>query len=272
MNLNKVWVQIPTDKVKRSMAYMDTDSSRQGLLTELIRIGLTEETPAIRLSILRQVALIINKFLRPEDIHLATDILLLKSSEFVKVESSSEIAIPMTFWIAKALILRLVNTTEVLDHLLSLLSKPACSLLSARGFSLLLAPDEILSKENGAIIRLLATQRVFSVCAPHIVQDFRSAESSLKPNYLIALSGILKYTPTDVLLPEIETLLPLLLQTLDLQDADVQAATIENLTVVSQKNPKAVEGHASSLISRLLKAAVETKRNVPVCILYIARS
>ncbi len=71
-------------------------------------------------------------------------------------------------------------------------------------------------------------------------------------------------------MPEIETLLPLLLQSLDLQDPDVQAATMENLMTVSQENPKAVEGHISSLTSRLLKAAAETKGNVSVCTRNIA--
>ncbi len=66
-------------------------------------------------------------------------------------------------------------------------------------------------------------------------------------------------------MPEIETLFPLLLQSLDLQDPDVRAATIENLMIVSQENPEAVEGHISSLVSRLLKATAETKVNAPVC-------
>ena len=184
----------------------------------------------------------------------------------LEAEKYSESAIRVLFWIAKGLLLRLANTTEVLDHLLSLLSHPTCGLPSARGFNLLLAPDEILSKENGATIRLLARQRVFINSIPRIVKDFRQAEALLKPNYLIALSGILKNTPTEVIMPDIETLLPLLLQSLDLQDSAVQAATIENLIVVSQESPGAVEGHVSSLVSRLLKAAAETKGNVPVCV------
>ena len=242
----------------------DSETARRNLLAELIRLALAENVPAIRLSILRQLSLLINKFLRPEDIHLGSDILLKSSTDLLETKRFPENAVRVIFWIAKALILRLANTTEVLDRLLSLLSNPTYGLHSAQGFSLTLAPDEILSKVNGATIRLLAPQKVFNICAPRIIKDFRQAETSLKSNYLIALSGILQCTPTEVLMSEIETLLPLLLQSLDLQDAGVQAATIESLIVVSLENPKAVEGHVSSLISRLLKAATETKANVPV--------
>lgn len=255
----------PANAVKIPLAYTDTETGTQGLLAELIRLALVESNPAINLSILRQLALIVNRFVQPDDIVLSTGSLWRSSTDLLETEHFSEGAIRVVFWIAKGLILRLSKTTEVLGDLLSLLSNPTCGLSSARGFNLLLAPDEILSKENGATIRLLARQKVFNICAPRIVKDFRQAETSQKPNYLIALSGILKYTPTEVLMPEIEILLPLLLQSLDLQDSAVQAATMENLMIVSQENPEAVEGHVSNLVSRLLKAAAETKLNVPVC-------
>lgn len=173
----------------------------------------------------------------------------------------SENAVRVVFWEAKGLVLRLAHTEEVLERLLSLLSNKYCGLASARGFGLLLAPDEVLSKENGAVIRLLAKQKVFNICVPKLAKDFRNAETSIKPNYLIALSGILKHMPTEVIMSEIDTLLPLLLQSLDLEDSDVKAATIQSLTVVSQESPKAVEGHMGSLISRLLKAANEPNIN-----------
>ena len=171
----------------------------------------------------------------------------------------TENGIRITFWISKALILRLHTPSETLTRLLNLLSSPTHGLASARGFSLLLAPDEILSKENGAVIRLLAKQRVFNICVPRLAADFRSAEPTVRQNYLIALSGILKYVPTDVLMPEIGTLLPLLLQSLDLSEADVKAATIETLGVILTENPAAVEGHVASLVTRLLKIAGEKK-------------
>lgn len=223
--------------------------------------------PAIRNAILRQVGLLTNKFLTTEQTSFATELLWDKdrllleallsdgSRDLIEATGGTENSIRTTFWISKSLVLRLAQTEKVLGRLLALLSIPNQGLHCARGFGLLLAPDEALSKENGAQIRLLAKQRIFNFCIPKIAQSFRTADSSLKPNYLIALSGILKYVPTEILMTEIETLLPLLLQSLDLNDQEVKAATIESIIVISQESPSAVEGHISSLINRLLKTA-----------------
>ena len=62
-------------------------------------------------------------------------------------------------------------------------------------------------------------------------------------------------------MPEIDAILPLLLQSLDLEDFDVKAATIKTLTVVSQENPGAVEAHVGSLVSRLLRCVTFSKVN-----------
>ena len=164
-----------------------------------------------------------------------------------------ENAVRVVFWVAKGLILRLVHTDQILERLLNLLSVREFGFACARGFGLLLAPDEVLSKENGAKIRLLVKQRVFNICVPIFAQEFRTAEPATKANYLIALSGILKHVPSVVVMSEIDAILPLLLQSLDLEDSDVRAATIQTLIIVSQENPQAVEAHIGSLVSRLLK-------------------
>lgn len=234
------------------------------MLEELVRIALTEDVSATRLAILRQVALIINKFLPARDAHLASDILWRPRTGLLSADNLSESSIRVIFWIARALILRLVDTDKILDQLLKLLKHPSYGSVSARGFGLLLAPDEVLTKENGVAIRLLAKQKVFNICATSIPPLFRSADPAAKPNYLIALSGLLRYLSSDVLMSEIEILLPLLLQSVELEDAEVKLATIQTLTVIAHENPKAVEGHISSLIGRLLKAATEPQRNIPV--------
>lgn len=182
----------------------------------------------------------------------------------MEAENLTENSIRVIFWISKGLILRLTKTEEVLQRLLSLLSDDSHGLVSGRGFRLLLAPDEVLSKENGATIRLLTKQKVFNICIPKIAADFRQVEISIKPNYLIALSGILKYMPTEIVVTEIETLLPLLLQSLDLKDQDVKAATIESLIFISRESSTALEGHIPSLVNRLLKTAEKPNENVPV--------
>ena len=235
--------------------------SRQNLLAELVKLALAEDVPSIRQTILRQVGLMTNKFLSSRDVFYALEIMRNLVAGLLETTTLSENAVRVVFWIAKALVLRLSHANEVLESLLALLSSGGFSLASVRGFGLLLAPDEILCKENGATVRLLAKQKVFTVCVPSIAQRFRNAETIVKPSFLVALSGILKFMPTEVIMPEINTLLPLLLQSLDLEDSDVKAATIQSLADVCQESPQAIEGHVGSLVTRLLRSASTPKLN-----------
>lgn len=253
------------DLTQAALPYADSQNSNANpLLEDLVRLALGEDASSTRLAILRQIALISNKFLPARDTSVASNILLRDHTGLLHAAKLSQSSVRVIFWIARALILRLDSTDKTLDQLLNLLRDPSYGSAAARGFGLLLAPDEVLTKENGAIIRLLVKQKVFNICAGRIATLFRSADTAVKPNYLIALSGLLRHIPSEVIMPEIDTLLPLLLQSLDLQEAEVKIATVETLTVIAHENPKAVEGHISSLISRLLKCATETQVNIPV--------
>ena len=178
-----------------------------------------------------------------------------------------DVGLRLIFAISKALILRITpNTYAVLEELLSLLDSSKypqqVSRLASAGFASILAPDDVLSKTNGAQIRLLAPQRVFQTLTPLIAAKFREASSpEEKENYLTALSGILSTLPSDVVMPELPTLLPLLLQSLDLTEQKVKAATLQTFAVVIAHNPAALEesGHVSALAKRLLSTATVPK-------------
>lgn len=239
-------------------------ASIEVLLDRLVKLALDEDVPKIRSTILKQIALITNKFLQLSEIHYATNLLWDSSKGLLEARTLTENSIRIIFWIAKGLILRLANTEEVLQRLMDLLSNTVFGLTSGRGFGVLLAPDEILSKENGATIRLLAKQKVFNLCIPRIAKDIRLVETSMKPNYLSALAGILQHVPTEIFIAEIDVLLPLLLQSLDLKDADVKATTIESLIIISQENAKSTEQHMTSLVNRLLRCSANEETNSSV--------
>lgn len=258
------------------------DPDMSGLLRELVQLAIKAEEPATSLAILRQASLLANKFLANKSVELASTVLfdVLKAVEEEPSKASLN-QIRAIFWLSKALILRLApSTPKVLDALLSLLTSPSSEVRSssARGFSLLLSPDEVLSAANGATIRLLCKQRVFTTLVPMIADRFRElntrddasfsenalSKSEQKSTYLTALSGILSNSsiPSSILLPEIPRLLPLLLQSLDLDDQTgglglVRAATLETLFVMIRENASAITeaGHIDSLVTRLLRTA-----------------
>ncbi|KAI9808999.1 MAG: hypothetical protein M1825_002288 [Sarcosagium campestre] len=239
-------------------------------LSQLVHQFLTQDLePLTRLAYLRQIALIVNKVLGPGDSQLITTIAdgifeQLKSPDTQSKQTNQHVAAPaafrVLFWITKALLLRTdVQFIALVNQLIDLLSHPTLGTLTARGFVILLAPDSLLSKANHAIVRLLHKQKLFAHCVPLLADKFRAADSSIKPNYLVALSGIIGLVPSDIILPHLDTMLPLLMQSIDLQDAEVKAATIQTLTITMKESPGAVEGHVASLIARLLSSASSAK-------------
>ncbi|KAL9630082.1 MAG: hypothetical protein Q9204_004905 [Flavoplaca sp. TL-2023a] len=257
------WMLASVGQAADALYTVADDVKFDSLLNELTRLALVETVPLIRHYVLKQIALLVNRSPTSQGLSVALHVMY-NPFQVAQVDPTSSTDVThVVFWIAKALLLRLAHIREVLDHLLGLLADNSYGSVSARGFALLLAPDEMLSKRYGGNVRLLAKQKVFSICVPRIAADFRAAEANLKPNYLIALSGILKDIPTEVTMTEIATMLPLLLQSLDLPDQAVKAATIESLAVISQESPEAVESHISSLVNRLLQAASKPAENIP---------
>ena len=259
--------QIPLSQIR-------TTPGSEPILTALINDISSESDATIRLALLRQLSLLINKWL----ISVSDDELLTSSSSLIPwnaldhnmsdisgIGRLQESALLTIIYISKALILRASPATStLLPRLLSLLSHPQLGLPTARCLALLLSPDPIISRDNHATIRLLHKQRLFTYCVPYLVSTFRTtADSVLKPNYLIALSGLLANVPIELVLPHLDDLVPLLLQSLDLPSSAVKLATIETLTVTIRETPAVLETHINSLIARLMRCAEGRTRDTP---------
>lgn len=252
------------------LPYADPDIAP--LLNEVINLALSEDNATTQLALVRQLALLVNKFLPTPALPMASDILsslLSSATEGLQLTPST---IRTIFWLSKALILRLApSTTHILTSLLDLLAStdPATSSTSARGFSIILSADDVLSAKNGANIRLLHKQRVFATAIPLIstkVREFNTATGKSRPNhtkqaYLTALSSILSTIPSSLVMPELPTLFPLLLQSLDLtgpESQSIKSGTLDTLTVIIRENGVRVIheiGYVEDLVTRLLKTA-----------------
>lgn len=252
-----------------------TSPNMSDLLSDMVRRSVSDNTePATGFAFLRHLALLTNKFLSKQDLNIAEK--LFDSLISQEPQSLGPATIRTVFWLSKSLVLRLApTTTHILTSLLGLLSSPDQKISSsaARGFAILLGDDDVLSVTNGAQVRLLSKQRVFTTVVPLISSRIRdvnvagnddpslAAKTSdhIKPAHLTALAGILSTISTALVMPELPTLLPLLLQSLDLQTADsvaVRAATLDTLAVIIRDNGVAVIdqcGHVHSLVQRLLK-------------------
>ncbi|EXJ88711.1 hypothetical protein A1O1_05643 [Capronia coronata CBS 617.96] len=245
------------------------------IIEDLISFASKSSSHAITQCCLLQVALYVNKHVETADLDyidalLAKRLLALKDEPMGETECL-EFSVRLTFLLIKALILRLApNTNQYLTSLVDLLDErqypKEVSRKAAMGFATILSSDDVLSKKNAVQIRLLAPQRVFQTLTPLISEKFKvSTSPSEKENYLIALSGVLASVPSDIVMPELPTLLPLLLQSLDVTDQVVKIATLETLAVVISNNPSALEesGHIPALAKRLIRVATFAKSNSP---------
>ena len=211
--------------------------------------------------------MLITKFL-PSDLLDHTASMLSKGPDLMlRGASYPSNYVQTMFAFGRALIWRTHRADEVVQRLFALVRDPVTGTEAARSFELLFAPDEVVTRANGAVIRPLSKQQTFSICLPAIAQAVRQAsqQSMEKANYLLALCGMLKHVDTSMLFPEMVTVAPLLLQILDLDVADAKEAAIRILMVVIHEDPAAFEGHAVSLITRLLGIAVNTEVNNVVC-------
>ena len=252
-------------------------------LQELVSIASVQnpDQHAAQLATLRQIALYINKHLPPKQLSVADTLLAsVYSSVGTIQEGASSVTAPddttttnriyLVFVITKALVLRLApSTASHIQRLLTLLTPSlypeATTRAAALAFRTLLLPDPVLSPVNYFTIRLLAPQRLFTTIIPSISASFRAASSPLeKENYLIALSGILGTVPKEVVMPELPTLLPLLLQSLDLHDVAVKLATIQTILVVITENCGALleSGHIDALVKRLLRISASAAGSI----------
>jgi len=245
------------------------------LIKDLTQIASTTNTEAIKRACIKQIELIVNKHLNSKqdldqikEMYDAAIAGIVSQAQDVQGNNKIQFEVRYIFALSKALALRLLpGTDRLLRQLVQLLEQ--LPLEQARfvslGFGTLLSDDNVLSKANDAQIRLLAPQRVFQTVVPLISSKFRDSSSNpeLKETYLIALAGLLGTVSSDIVMPELPTLLPLLLQALEIPNANsnVKTATLETMIVVITKNPDALieSGHIPALTRRLLSVATLPK-------------
>lgn len=224
-------------------------------------------TVAARSSSLRQMSLIINKYYTSAALKTCMDPLISEFDLF-NSEKLDPPRIRIIFAALRGIVLRSSPVLSTLyPSLLSLLAHPKYGSTVAHGFSTLLQPDDLLTKQNHCQILGLHKHKSFSLLVPSITTAFRNAEAQTKQNYLIALSGALRWMPFEIVVEEVDQLVTLLLQSLDLKDINgVKEAAIGTLTSTLIEKPNILEEHANALISRLLTNATTKHASNPASV------
>uniref|UniRef100_A0A452R378 MMS19 nucleotide excision repair protein n=1 Tax=Ursus americanus TaxID=9643 RepID=A0A452R378_URSAM len=163
-------------------------------------------------------------------------------------------AFTLLLWVTKALVLRYHPLSSCLTHrLMGLLSDPELGPAAADGFSLLMSDcTDVLTRAGHAEVRIMFRQRFFTDNVPALVKGFHAASQDVKPNYLKGLSHVLNRLPKPVLLPELPTLLSLLLEALSCSDCVVQLSTLSCLQPLLLEAPQVMSLHVDTLVTKFL--------------------
>jgi len=96
---------------------------------------------------------------------------------------------------------------------------------------------------------------------PHSLASFLTIAT--RSNYLIALSNIISNVPKEILLPELPTLLPLLLQSLNLPSPVLRADALNTLYVMVIESPEIISPHLETMIPILTSQITISPSNPP---------
>lgn len=228
----------------------------------------------------RHLSLLINKFLASAVMQKSLEEADIEVEGLLRTGHTPQ-AISVAFAVVKALIVQGkcgALTSKYIQLLLQNL--PTSDKSFARRFSGIIAPDDILTKENHCVVSGLYKQRIFSQTVPPMIESVRSAEATTKPNYLIALSGILRWLPYSIIEPSLASLVSPLLQSLDLNepaDQEVKYSTLTIFESLLMHDPSVAAEHSASLITRLLNSTsapgnlAKTRAKALQCLALVAR-
>ncbi|KIK08924.1 hypothetical protein K443DRAFT_671974 [Laccaria amethystina LaAM-08-1] len=167
-------------------------------------------------------------------------------------------AIQSWLWMSKALIVR--NHPLALsfsERLFQVFDDEAVGWDAAKACGEIPGTDTILTKRNHAVIKILYSQKYVNTILPRLMEGAKSSsKSNEQAAYLVALTSLIKSTPKGTYVHEMPLLIPLLLQSLDLPDANIRCNVIGTFLAVAEgetPSKSLVSEHSSTLVTSMLK-------------------
>ncbi|CEG83218.1 hypothetical protein RMATCC62417_17178 [Rhizopus microsporus] len=222
-------------------------SSMEDFLNTMVTLALSSDIQTTSVS--RMIGSLINKW---KDNNALTEYVKTTSLLLQDTMTQNPRALEVYLWITKALILRAHPLGyELTDKVIEWCGLSIQGV--AHGFDILVRDDVYaLNKSLFATVTLLYKQRFFSYSLPKLIQGYHSTQSDIKPNYLIALSFLLKNVPKQILLNELPPLIPLLIQSLELPDTTLRVSTLNTFKLAVAEAPETISSQVSMILPSLL--------------------
>lgn len=214
-----------------------------------------------RISALQMVSSIINKKVDDLSSFLSDKLDVYwpqKVGDVTRPVESRRRAIQSWLWMSKALIIR--NHPLALsfsERLFQVFGDEAVGWDAAKACGEIPGTDTILTKRNNAVIKILHSQKYVNTILPRLMEGAKSSSrSNEQAAYLVALTSLIKSTPKGTYVHEMPLLIPLLLQSLDLPDANIRSNVIGTFLAVAEgetPDKNLVSEHSSTLVTSMLK-------------------
>ncbi|KAF8836738.1 ARM repeat-containing protein [Paxillus ammoniavirescens] len=174
---------------------------------------------------------------------------------------SSEVrnnAIKIWIWITKGLVVRSHQlASSFVDRLFILLDDGAVDWSAARALGALAEDDHVLTKRNGAVLKILHVQKYFDAVLPRTQEGAKKIDGSRRETaYLIALAYLVNAVPKAMYTTQMPTLMPLLLRGLDVADPAIRSHIIDSLSnniAAASDDQTSLSAYASTLVLAMLK-------------------
>ncbi|GLG99516.1 MMS19 nucleotide excision repair protein-like protein [Gryllus bimaculatus] len=227
------------------------------LIIDLTQLAIRSSHSLTQLSACRLSANLINK--APDDENLVSllqeiskkyqDTVLEDTKSLIERQNTALVIV----WITKSLVMRgHSEMNKWVEYLIEVLGNPTVGQVAAEGFSLIMKDDvEYLDSESFCNVKILFRQRFFSF-SPKLIEAFHDAPLDSKANYLIALGHMLQGVPQEVLLMNLEKMVPLLVESLQQSEAVLLVTTLDTLHSVLKNSDLALQHHLQTFIPRIL--------------------
>ncbi|XP_048585131.1 MMS19 nucleotide excision repair protein homolog [Nematostella vectensis] len=201
---------------------------------------------------------IINKMAQGDD--LTADLHSLKGQLQNHMDGNEEQrwrAVITWLWLTRALVTRShPMAQEFVQKVLHLLDDVSVGRVAADGFYVIVSDcDDVMNQAMHADIKMMYKQRFFMETLPLLLKGFHDTRPECKYLYLCALSHLLQWIPKQVLLTEIPTLMPMLIQALSRDEPSLLLSTLQTLYSLVFDAPEVISRQVTSLIPNFLELA-----------------
>ncbi|KAK0162859.1 hypothetical protein PV327_006601 [Microctonus hyperodae] len=239
------------------------------LLMLFVEISLNSTCENTRLSSCRLAAVIINKMNENDNFEkclnmVRTEIIRILNDDKNNLEQK-QAAVILHAWITKALITRGSKMSQnFLDYHVDLLRMELIGEFTGEKFHIFVDKNEnTLIEDNFCIVKLFYKQRVFQ----NIIKQNETFIDNARQNYLIALIHLVEETPMELLLMHLVQLVPLLIESLSLDNGQLILSTLKTLKLLLETKNEIFIEQIQSFISRCLKLSTHPKMHVRIAAL-----